>query len=186
MTLSMLYTGRWEDVFDELGFKVDHVITDAPYDLVYFDLPAFRQMTDYKGNVISFSSPENQLFKPDERAYWIKTPSTKNNTASRKLSRFVEPILISRGETFNTGLHWSNYTGVYTDMLEGERLYEWQKPLALVERLIRIYTKPGEIILDPYAGTGTTLLAAQNLGRLAVGVELDPGRAELARQRLGW
>ena len=54
-------------------------------------------------------------------------------------------------------------------------------PDAIPERLIRMFSCRGETVLDPFAGTGTTLWAAVRLGRNAIGVELDPRLAERLR-----
>jgi site-specific DNA-methyltransferase (adenine-specific) len=59
-----------------------------------------------------------------------------------------------------------------------------QMPLPVLERIIRVASNPGDLVLDPYAGTATTLVAALRLGRQALSIELDPGTADLARQRL--
>ncbi|HEX9776011.1 MAG TPA: site-specific DNA-methyltransferase [Actinomycetota bacterium] len=59
------------------------------------------------------------------------------------------------------------------------------KPVALLEKLIRASTKEGDAVLDPFAGSGSTLVAAANLGRHFVGVEVDEVYAKIARQRLG-
>ena len=59
-----------------------------------------------------------------------------------------------------------------------------QKPVLLMEALISLASRPGQIVLDPFAGSGSTLLAAQRLGRQFVGFELDPDVVATARERL--
>lgn len=56
-------------------------------------------------------------------------------------------------------------------------------PPEIPERLIRMFSCEGETVLDPFAGTGTTLWAAAACGRRAIGVELDPALARTLRQR---
>lgn len=58
------------------------------------------------------------------------------------------------------------------------------KPLALMTWLCRLVTPPGGIILDPFAGSGTTLQAARDAGYVAIGIEADPRHVELCRVRL--
>lgn len=169
----------WEYV-DSLGDKsVDLVLTDPMYKDAFY-LEKLQRVCS--GSIIVFCQPENVFFKPDEQAFWIKSPSTKNY--SKHIGRFVEYILIKKGKTFNAGLHWSNYTGVYDDRIEGTKLHEFQKPLSLIERLMRIYSNEGDMVLDPFMGSGTTLLAAKNLNRGAIGMDIDPKCIELARSRL--
>ncbi|MFC9973589.1 DNA-methyltransferase [Spirillospora sp. NPDC127200] len=59
-----------------------------------------------------------------------------------------------------------------------------EKPLAVTEALVRECTPPGGLVLDPFAGAGTTLLAAAMLGRKAIGIERDERYAEQAARRL--
>jgi DNA modification methylase len=59
-----------------------------------------------------------------------------------------------------------------------------QKPLATISKIVEAYTRPGECILDPFAGSGTTLLAARTSGRRAIGIELEERYCEIAAQRL--
>ena len=62
------------------------------------------------------------------------------------------------------------------------------KPLALMRALVRDYSKPGDLIADPCAGTGTTLLAARSLGRDSIGAEANAETFKYAKRRLslGW
>lgn len=57
-------------------------------------------------------------------------------------------------------------------------------PMTLALRCIRITSRPGDVVLDPYAGSGTTLLAAQELGKNWVGIELKPEYVDLIERRL--
>jgi site-specific DNA-methyltransferase (adenine-specific) len=62
--------------------------------------------------------------------------------------------------------------------------HQTQKPLALMEVLVRLFSDPGELILDPFAGSGTTGVAAVRLGRRFVGWEANPAYTAIARKRL--
>jgi site-specific DNA-methyltransferase (adenine-specific) len=65
----------------------------------------------------------------------------------------------------------------------GDRYHAWQKPLELAERFIRHSTKPGDVVLDPFACTGTFLLAAAKLGRRAAGCDIDEANIAIAVER---
>ena len=62
--------------------------------------------------------------------------------------------------------------------------YPTQKPLALLERIVRAHTEEGDLVLDPFCGSGTTLVAAARLGRRWVGVDRNPLAVALSRRRL--
>jgi site-specific DNA-methyltransferase (adenine-specific) len=62
--------------------------------------------------------------------------------------------------------------------------HQTQKPLALMELLVRLFSNPGELIADPFAGSGTTGVAAIRQGRRFLGWELDPAYAAIARKRI--
>lgn len=64
------------------------------------------------------------------------------------------------------------------------RVHTAQKPLVLMEALVRDFTDEGETILDPFAGSGTTVVAAKKNGRVGVGFELDPGYVAVANERI--
>ena len=59
-----------------------------------------------------------------------------------------------------------------------------QKPLELMRRLMLFFTKPDDIVLDPFMGSGTTLRAAKDLGRRAIGIELNRDYCDIAIQRM--
>jgi site-specific DNA-methyltransferase (adenine-specific) len=60
-----------------------------------------------------------------------------------------------------------------------------QKPVALLERIILAASNEGDLVLDPFSGSGTTLVAAKRKKRKAVGIELEPSFIEVAQKRLG-
>ncbi|WP_241823047.1 site-specific DNA-methyltransferase [Chloracidobacterium thermophilum] len=59
-----------------------------------------------------------------------------------------------------------------------------QLPETLLERLLLMTTDAGDVVVDPFAGTGTTLVAAKKLGRRYLGIEIDAGYVAVARERL--
>lgn len=63
-------------------------------------------------------------------------------------------------------------------------LHSAQKPVKVMEALIGLGSRRGHIVLDPFAGSGSTLVAAQRLGRSFIGIELDPSYVKLAAARL--
>lgn len=65
-----------------------------------------------------------------------------------------------------------------------DRHHETQKPFSLMAEIITDFTAPEELILDPFCGAGTTLLAAKTLGRKYIGIELNTQYAEIVKQRL--
>lgn len=72
----------------------------------------------------------------------------------------------------------------WTPIVRGGRLHPAQKPLRLMRQLIEEFTDPGDLILDPFAGSGTTLRAALDLRRAAIGIEQDAAHCQNAVNRL--
>ncbi|MGH7011967.1 MAG: site-specific DNA-methyltransferase [Caulobacteraceae bacterium] len=66
----------------------------------------------------------------------------------------------------------------------GAKAHPTQKPEALLHRVILASTRPGDLIVDPFFGVGTTGAAARRLGRGYIGIEKEAGYAEIARRRL--
>lgn len=177
VTQTNLYRADAWQLMESMPDKsVDCIITDPLYDCK-LNLEELRRVC--RGNIIVFCAPEHQFFKPDEFMFWVKPLSTKN--FSKHIGRFVEMILILRGGAFNM-LHWSQMTGVYDDRLIHPPVHPFEKPLSLIERLVRIYSNPGDMIFDPFMGSGSTIKACLNLGRHVIGCERDEKTFEATAQ----
>jgi len=66
----------------------------------------------------------------------------------------------------------------------GNKLHPTQKPLSALLPLIQAFSRPEDLVLDPFAGSGSTLVAARQLGRRFLGIEIDAGYHALAKGRL--
>jgi adenine-specific DNA-methyltransferase len=81
-------------------------------------------------------------------------------------------------------------SGFYTDVWRFKTaqqegmMHPAQKPIALLEYIAKVATRPNDLILDPFMGSGTTAIAARNTGRRFICGDLDAGYVEIARQRL--
>jgi DNA modification methylase len=77
------------------------------------------------------------------------------------------------------------WKGLVRDSEAGEAvLHPTQKPVALMARLLADYTQTGQLVLDPYTGSGPVLVAAKSLGRRAIGIEIEERYCEIAAKRL--
>lgn len=171
-----LYLGdcKWE--LSELD-GIGPVITDPPYD----DQPPKRFYDRANGNVVVWCKPEVQPFVADEYHFWCKTPSTKNFT--HKVGRFVEMGLVLRRGVFNC-LHWSQMVNIHNDRLVYASQHPYEKPVALMERMVRIYTSEQDVVVDPFMGSCSTGLACLSTGRGFVGIEIDPKWFAVAVSRM--
>ena len=66
----------------------------------------------------------------------------------------------------------------------GDKAHPTQKPEALLYRILLACTKPGDVVLDPFFGTGTTGAVARRLGRKWIGIEREPAYVEVAEERI--
>lgn len=62
--------------------------------------------------------------------------------------------------------------------------HETEKPEALIKKLLAVVTHPGDVVFDPFMGSGTSLVCAKALGRQAIGIEIEEKHCELAARRL--
>jgi site-specific DNA-methyltransferase (adenine-specific) len=91
----------------------------------------------------------------------------------------ARPLNLSKTRLGNL---WS--FGVYEGRQRRRKQHPHQKPVALLERLIKLLTAEGHTILDPFMGSGTTGVAALKLKRHFIGIELQPDFYNLAKQRI--
>jgi len=78
---------------------------------------------------------------------------------------------------------WSNIQSVQLSKREAVG-YPTQKPTQLLDRVIQISSNPKDVVLDAFCGSGTTLVAALNLGRNYLGIDKNPDACNIARRRL--
>lgn len=79
---------------------------------------------------------------------------------------------------------WGTLAGAYVYTGKGDRVCMGGKRTDTMRALIRDYSRPGDLVCDPCAGGGTTLLAAAIEGRRAVGAEMDPEHYHIAQKRI--
>lgn len=166
--------------------SIDLIITDPPYHEFSMG-EKWNLQSEFlricRGTVIVFSPPEDQWVQPaDQYLFWIKPISTKNT--SKRYSRFVEMIFVYREGTWNTSRHWSQYTNVFTDLVDQSNIHPFRKPPSLIRRLILNHSNPGDLILDPFMGSGTTIIEARNSGRFYIGIEKDESYCQHVRKEL--
>lgn len=167
--MNIIKTDAWAYIAGMGDKSVDLILTDPMYKSSV-NMDEFRRIC--KGHIIMFCDPRYRFFKPDEVALWMKPPSSKNTT--KHLAHPWEEIIIERhGDVYNADWESANYNAVYYDVLSEKRVHPFQKPVSLLERLIHIFSLPGSLVFDPFAGSGSTLAAAENQGRRGLGCEND-------------
>lgn len=115
---------------------------------------------------------------------WIKTNPMPRNRDRRYVVDYEFAVWGAKGKwTF----HRQNDTYDRPEIrcsYPAKRVHPTQKPVQLMEDIIRRHTNVGDTILDPFMGSGTTGVACQNLGREFIGIEKDAGYFAAARDRL--
>jgi site-specific DNA-methyltransferase (adenine-specific) len=149
-------------------------------------------------------------FLPREQLTWVKGPSTEDdNTAlptsstawgtwcsaeNPVLRAVAEPVFIASKGTHSRGPgasdispdEFKRYTKNvwFVSALKPDVDHPAPFPEELPRRLIKLYTYPGDLVVDPFMGSGTTLVAAARLGRWAYGCDVSERYVQLARERL--
>lgn len=124
---------------------------------------------------------------------WVKTDAMPQMTGDRPAAG-TESIIVAHAPRpkkggrmkWNGGGRPATWIGPIRGVNAEERQHPTQKPMWLMEALVKDFTDPGDLILDPFAGSGSTLVAAIRNGRRGIGFELDPGYHAIATKRLGY
>lgn len=197
MTSHQMLHGNMDDLCPTLEAEsIDAVVTDPPYPKEH--LPLFGQLAQHAARLLkpggscivltgqSYLPQVLGLMTPHLRYHWTLAYLTPGGQAAqlwqRKVNTFWKPLLwLVKGE----------YTGPWIGDVSrskpndnDKRFHHWGQSETGMFDLIQRVTQPGQRVLDPFAGAGTTGLACIRAGRSFVGIELDEKKFLLARDRL--
>lgn len=146
-----------------------------------------------KSNLTNFLNAKKQplrcfedvvLFYEKQSTYNPQMVETGNRKVSRRIGTKTSVYGKADKETF-----YDSSSRYPTQLIEipnrtDGKLHPTQKPVALMEYLIKTYTNKGETVLDFTMGSGSTGVACVNTGRSFIGIELDQGYFDIAKQRI--
>ncbi len=186
--------------------SVNLVLTDPPYLVNYQDRSGRSIANDKTGEWLQPTFAElHRVLRPDSFcvsfygwtkidhffAAWKKAGfrvvgHIVFNKGYASSSRFVRyqhesAFLLAKG---NPALPENPIPDVLPWRYSGNKYHPTQKPLDAMKTLVEAFSKPGDLVLDPFAGSGTTCVAAYQAGRNYLGIELDPNYYAIASQRL--
>lgn len=107
-----------------------------------------------------------------------------------KIGGTLADNIVEHGVGAYNYIEWSKYNSLTSNMIKvtsnsnDHRKHPTQKPVALMESLIKLTTQEGQIVLDPFCGSGSTLVAAKKLKRNYIGIEFSEEFCNIARERL--
>lgn len=148
--------------------------------IIWYDLWKIESL---KNLLLLASDNEFKMFRFIE---WLKTNPVPINSKNLYLtnSREVAIVAVKGGKpVFNSEYH----NGVFEYPIHrdgGKRIHPTQKSLILMQELIRIHSNKDALVVDPFSGSGTTILAALLEGRQGKGCELDENYCKLANSRI--
>lgn len=177
-----IYNANCLDIVGSLA--PDVIITDPPYPDYYVDEYKYFDgilnfLTEFRCKQLIFWSARNE-FPLSYSAIHIWDKRTGNNTTQyeRIFERNGQKNYQMYRHYFINSTVAANYAhDVYTG-------HKSQKPQKLMKELIKKFSEPSDTILDPFMGSGSTLFAAKEMGRKAIGIELNKKWCEVAVDRL--
>ena len=145
----------------------DRTKTSAPCMIVFCEFMQQFYLIEL-GKRYGFNHYINLVFRKNYSAQVLKANMrvVGNCEYGLVLYRDKLPKFNNNGSMVFNCMDWSRALGM-------ERIHETQKPIPLLQRLVELFTDPDEVVIDPCAGSGSTLIAAANLGRKAYGLEIS-------------
>ena len=119
--------------------------------------------------------PQYNPQKKDGKPYIAKSGDIKSDNWGKYNSRYI---------TNSDGKRYPLTVMEFTQQSNSNKLHPTQKPVALLEYLIKTYTNEGETVLDNCMGSGSTGVACKNLNRNFIGIELDEKYFKIAERRI--
>lgn len=141
---------------------------------VHEDIMVFGKMaTSYSKKGTMIYNPQMEEGKP----YSQKSGKQKQDYGNSTVRTPIEQVI-----TENKGTRYPRSIQKFS--LDKDKLHPTQKPVALLEYLIKTYTNENDVVLDNCMGSGSTCIAAINTGRQYIGFELDEHYFEIAKERI--
>ena len=164
-------------------FKPQHVAQDSAY-LARFDRDDHDGRGPYHISPLDSPNPRPNLtyeykgYPPPAKGWRVSREVMERLDAEGRLAfpskpggRIRRKLFLSEQSGPKAGDVWTDITPLQAT--SAERLgYPTQKPLALLERIVEASSNPGDIVLDPFCGCGTALVAAQSMGRAWIGIDV--------------
>lgn len=115
---------------------------------------------------------------------WVKPNGAPQFSGDRPAQGWEAVCILHRKNAGRIKWNGGGDRAVWTYNIDQRQSHPTEKPLRLVSAWVKQFSDEREIVLDPFMGSGTTLLAAKNLNRGAIGIEVDESYCEIAAKRL--
>lgn len=183
---SRSHKAEGKDVFND-GVTTFAAITDNDLRRVLAECGRVSQgwviaTLDYR-HAFAFDQEPPKGLKSQRVGVWVKTNPTPQITGDRPAQGW-EAIAYLHREKGRSKWNGGGLHGNYVTPIARPEGHPTAKPASIVEDWVRKFTNPRDTILDPFAGSGTTLRAAVDEGRRAIGVELEERYCEIIARRL--